>query len=225
MTNTLLDRFGSPAYTWLLAMGYVCFLLNLTFCGAVHGIPTQCLIGSTPDISPLLHFSWYQPVYCKIDDSDFPSGTREERGNFVGIAKNVGHTMAFRILTDDTKKVINRSNVRSAGIPLEYNLRLDPFCEESKQFIKSKSEKMQLYKLDESQSTSIEGAKLNQSERKTDSMPPNEPMDLVGQSFLLDTEDGENKLRAQSSEVIQDHDKATKGNPEHIQFRCSVNED
>ena len=42
------------------------------------------------------------------------------------LSENVGHTITFRILTDDTKKVINRYNVRSAGLPLEYNLRLDP---------------------------------------------------------------------------------------------------
>jgi hypothetical protein len=111
MTNTLLERSGLPAYTWLLAMGYVCFLLNLTFCGAVNAIPMQCIKGSTPDISPLLRFSWYQPVYYKVDDSSFPSGTREERGHFVGIADNVAPAMAFKILTDDTNKVINRSNV------------------------------------------------------------------------------------------------------------------
>ena len=111
MINTLLDCSGSHAYIWLLDMGYVCFLLNLTFCGAVNGIPTQRLIGSTPDISPILRFFWYQHVYYKVDDSDFPSGTREERGHFVGIAENIGHNMTFRILTDDTKKVIHQSNI------------------------------------------------------------------------------------------------------------------
>ena len=133
--------------------------------------------------------------------------------------------MTFRILTDDTKKVINQSNVRSEGLPLEYNLHLDPLCGESKQFIKSKSEKMQLYKLDKSQSTSIEGDKLKQSESKTDSMPLIELVNLVLHSFFLGTEDGEIKLRTQIVEAIQDHDKATKSNPEHIKFRCSVNED
>ena len=43
--------------------------------------------------------------------------------------------------------------------------------------------------------------------------------------FLLDTEDGEDKLRAQIVEAIQDHDKTTISHPEHIKFRCSVNED
>jgi hypothetical protein len=111
----------------------------------------QCLKGSIPNISPIFCYSWYQPVYYKVDDSDFPSKTREERGHFVGIAENVGHAMTFKILTDDTNKVVNWSNVRSAGLPLEHNLRLDPLCGESKQFIKSKSETLQLYTLDESQ--------------------------------------------------------------------------
>ena len=31
MTNTLLDRSGSPASTWLLAITYVCFILNHTY--------------------------------------------------------------------------------------------------------------------------------------------------------------------------------------------------
>ena len=84
---------------------------------------------------------------------------------------------------------------------------------------------MQLDKLDKSQSTSIEGDKLSQSESKTDNMPLIEHMDLVGCSFLLYTEDGENKLRTQIAEAIQDHDKASKGNPEHIKFRHPVNED
>ena len=84
-------------------MGYVCFILNLTFCGTVNVIPTQHLIGSTSDINPLLRFCWYQPVFYTVDDSDFPPGIREERGYFVGIAENIGYTMTFRILTDDNQ--------------------------------------------------------------------------------------------------------------------------
>ena len=104
--------------------------------------------------------------------------------------------MTFKILTDDTNKIINRSNVRSSGLPLEYNLRLDPLCGESKQFIKSKAETMQLYTLDESQSTPLEDDKLSQSNDKTKPMAILKPIDLVGRSFLLDTDNGENKLRA-----------------------------
>ena len=43
---------------------YMCFLLNNTSSKALLGaIPIQVLTGSTNDISPLLQFQWYEPVY------------------------------------------------------------------------------------------------------------------------------------------------------------------
>jgi hypothetical protein len=105
---------------------YVCFLLNNTWCEVVDDIPICMSTGSTNDISPLLCFHFWEPVYYKLDDSDFPSDSREKRGHFVGISESVGHAMTFKILTDDTLKVIHRSNVRSALNPHAKNLRLDP---------------------------------------------------------------------------------------------------
>ena len=122
----MMERSGSPAYTWLLALLYVCFLLNHTASAVLDWrTPLERLTGTTPDISPLLRFYWWQPVYYKLDDSDFPSDTREKSGRFVGIAEHVGHAMTYKILTDDTHKIISRSNVRPADDPLTPNLRLD----------------------------------------------------------------------------------------------------
>jgi hypothetical protein len=81
---------------------------------------------STNDISPLLCFHFWEPVYYKFDDSDFPSDSHEKRGHFVGISKSVGHAMTFKILTDDTLKVIHQSNVRLALNLHAKNLQLDP---------------------------------------------------------------------------------------------------
>ena len=138
--NRMMERSGSPGFTWLLALIYVCFLLN-HMALAVLGwrTPLECLTGSTPDVSPLLRFHWWQPVYYKLDDSDFPSDTREKQGRFVGIVEHVGHAMKFKVLTDDTNKVIYRSNVRPADDPSALNLRLDLLDgEEAKfDFIKS----------------------------------------------------------------------------------------
>jgi hypothetical protein len=64
-----------------------------------------------------LRFRFWEPVYHKLDDSTFPSESRETLGRFVGIAEQVGHLMTFKILTDDTNKVVFRSNVRSALDP------------------------------------------------------------------------------------------------------------
>jgi hypothetical protein len=95
-----------------------------TWCEAVDDIPICMSTGSTNDISPLLCFHFWEPVYYKFDDSDFPSDSREKRGHFVGISESVGQAMTFKILalTDDTLKVIHRSNVRSALNPHAKNL-------------------------------------------------------------------------------------------------------
>jgi hypothetical protein len=49
MTNTLLDRSGSPGSTWLLCLMYVAVLHNLTYNWTLGGIPLQCAEGSTCD--------------------------------------------------------------------------------------------------------------------------------------------------------------------------------
>jgi hypothetical protein len=74
---------------------YVCFLLNNTWCEAVDDIPIRMSTGSTNDISPLLCFHFWEP------------DSREKCGHFVGISESVGHAMTFKILTDDTLKVIH----------------------------------------------------------------------------------------------------------------------
>ena len=48
----------------------------------------------------------------------------EIRGRFVGFAWSVGHALTFKILTDDTKKIINRSRDRLSKSG-ENNLKLD----------------------------------------------------------------------------------------------------
>ena len=64
-------------------------------------------------------FRWYEPIYYY--EPEFPSGSRERRGRFLGIAESVGHHMTFKILTDDTQKVIHRSTIRSALNPQDRN--------------------------------------------------------------------------------------------------------
>ena len=87
-------------------MTYVCFVLNHTYNATIGNAPLTAAAGSTCDISPLLHFSFYQSAYYKMDDLDFPSDTIEEHGYFVGIAENVGHSMTFKILTSDANNIL-----------------------------------------------------------------------------------------------------------------------
>ena len=80
--------------------------------------PAQALQGTTPDASFMLHFSFYEPVYYRIDSSEpdlnFPSSSNEKKGYWVGFADNQGDSFTWRILTEDTQKIIIHSGVRSA---------------------------------------------------------------------------------------------------------------
>ena len=108
ISNRILGFTGAPDDCWLLAVQYVSFVLNHCATPALdYQVPLQVLMGQVADISPMLAFAWYEPVYYMVDDSSFPSETVEKRGRFVGIAENVGHLMTFKILTDDTRTVIS----------------------------------------------------------------------------------------------------------------------
>ena len=109
-----MDRTGAPPNLWLEALKYVCFLLNHTYNANIDGIPLEKLTGQQVDISSLLRFHWYQPVYYKMPPSSktYPSKSSEQRGRIVGIAEHVGHDLTYRVLTDDTMHIIPRSELR-----------------------------------------------------------------------------------------------------------------
>ena len=110
-TNCIMDCTGTPAFLWFQALQYTCYLLNHTLCPLLDAIPLQLLNGSTVDISALLQYHWYQRVYCAEDDYSFPSEFREISGCFVGFAETVGHSLTYKILTDQTNKIIHCSCV------------------------------------------------------------------------------------------------------------------
>ena len=93
--NTLMNLTGAPALCWLLCMLYVCHLLNATASPALGGLtPLQALTGQVPDISQVLHFSFWEPIYYKVDENEsdhkFPYQSNEKRGHWVGFAENKG---------------------------------------------------------------------------------------------------------------------------------------
>ena len=81
--NTHMNLTGAPAHCWLLYLLYVCSLLNVTASTAFRGLtPIQALTGQVPDISHFLHFSYWVPVYYKVDENEpdhkFPSQSNEK---------------------------------------------------------------------------------------------------------------------------------------------------
>ena len=118
-TNTVMNTSGCPACCWLLCLQYICAVLNHLASPTLQGIcPVEALQGTTPDVSFMLHFSFYEPVYYRIDSSEpdlnFPSSSNEKKGYWVGFADNQGDSFTWRILTEDTQKIIIHSGVQSA---------------------------------------------------------------------------------------------------------------
>ena len=116
---------------WLLCTQWIADVMNHTSEKSLDWRPPlQVLTGQTIDISILLCFLFWDVVYVsRYDDTVYHGqvGSRkssEIRGRFVGFAWSVGHALTFKILTDDTRKVICRSRVRLAKDG-ENNLKLD----------------------------------------------------------------------------------------------------
>ena len=126
-----MDRSGCPSCIWFLALTYVIFCLN--HCvdpNLADGTksPLQVATFNMTDVSPLLHFSFWQPVYFLLDENEqsFPGKSKELRGHWAGISEHIGHKMTYKLITDDINEEICRSVIRSALDPTMKNLREDP---------------------------------------------------------------------------------------------------
>jgi len=107
---------------WLLCLQWVADVMNVTAEKSLGGRPPlQVLTGQTQDISIFLLFLFWDVVYVeRYKTHGYPNQvgstkSSEIRGRFVGFAWNVGHALTFKVLTDDTRKVICRSRVRLAS--------------------------------------------------------------------------------------------------------------
>jgi hypothetical protein len=86
LSNTLLDRTGSSPSLWLVCVQYVLYLLNRLSTESLQWkTPIEAATGQRPDISALLAFHWYKPVYFKHYKStsanpSFPSESQERLG-------------------------------------------------------------------------------------------------------------------------------------------------
>ena len=182
MTNMLLDRSGCPASCWLLALLCVVFILNHTACAVINwAIPMTILTGSMIDISPPLQFQWWEPVYYHLDEAAFPSESEEKLGHFVGTAEHVGHRLTYKILTDNTNKVIQRSVIRSALDPSSTNqgasADYDPDCEPPR-ILRSHAEDQ------------LETARAEDPTASL-SLPIIDITELEGRTFLMDADNGQ----------------------------------
>ena len=231
-TNTVMNTSGCPACCWLLCLQYICVVLNHLASPTLQGIcPVQALEGTTPDISFLLHFSFYEPVYYRIDSSEpdlnFPSSSNEKQGYWVGFADNQGDSLIWRILTEDTHKIIIRSGVRSA-LRTTTNQRLASPSGEGTTlpfpipYSQQSQNSLTLDPLDAS-TPNFEHFVKSQTGEDEDNPIPMANIDipnLLGRSFLLPPEDNGERHMAKVID-IDDHGQTL----EDIKFKLKINKD
>jgi hypothetical protein len=57
-----------------------------TFSAVIQSTPLRQAYGTDNDISPMLYFSFYEPVYYLVDETTFPSESKELRRRWVGVS-------------------------------------------------------------------------------------------------------------------------------------------
>ena len=231
-TNTVMNTSGCTACCWLLCLQYICVVLNHMASRTLQGLcPVQALEGTTPDISFLLHFSFYEPVYYRIDSSEpdlnFPSSSNEKKGYWVGFADNQGDSLTWRILTEDTQKIIIRSCVRSA-LRTTTNQRLASPSGEGTTLpfpIPYPHQSQNSWPLDplDASTPNFEQFVKSQTGEDEDNPIPMANIDipnLLGRSFLLPPEDNGERHMAKIID-IDDHGQTL----EDIKFKLKINKD
>jgi hypothetical protein len=211
-------------------------VLNNTFSEVIQSTPLRQAYGTDNDISPMLYFSFYEPVYYLVDETTFPSESKELCRRWVGVSENVGHFMTYKILTDDTRRIIHHSNIRLAADPNARNLHLDPLNDEPPEVIWSLRKASPAS--DHGETFSLHSMEPTDEHPYTESTPdPSEhpstgdntvivdPQELLGCTFLMDTQEDGQRFRARIVECISDHESNVRRSDDHVKFRIFINED
>ena len=83
--------------------------LNHIACVALNcSIPLLVLNGITPDISTMLLYTFYQPVFYATHDQHFPSESEERAPFWVGFGEHCGDAMTHKLLDKITQKIKQR---------------------------------------------------------------------------------------------------------------------
>ena len=210
-TNTVMNRSGAPANCWHLCLIYVCYLLNHIACSAHDGkIPLLALTGITPDISIILLFTFYQPVFYATYDQKCSSESEERAGYWVGFGEHCGDAMTHKILDHDTQKIIYRSAVRpkKSSTP---NHRLAPHGEEVSAPSDPSEDKISSgsplgYPEGSSPKQKAPTVFIRPRDEENPSLskpiPTFDPSDLIGGTFLLPPEENGERHRAKVTRQV-----------------------
>ena len=189
------------------------------------------LTGITPDISIILLFTFYQPVFYATYDQYFPSESEERAGYWVGFGEHCGDAMTHIILDHEKQKLIYRSAVRpkKSSIP---NHRLVPHRGEvsaSSDPYEDKSSSGLPLGVPEGTSSSQKAPSVFIRSRDEENPPGSKPMpsfdpcELIGRTFLLPPEENGERHRAKvTRQVVEIIDQDNGQRIENINFILDI---
>ena len=223
-----MNRSGAPANCWLSCLIYLFYLLNHIACTALDGkIPLFALTGITPDISIILLFTFYQPVFYATYEQNFPSQSEERAGYLVGFGEHCGDAMTHKIIDHDTQKTIYRTqlsstpNHRLAPYGWEVSASSDP--SEDKISSGSRLGSPEGYSPKQKAPTVFIRSRDEENPSGSKPMPTFDTSDLIGRTFLLPPEENGERRRAQvTRQVVEIIDQDNGQRVDNINFILDI---
>ena len=178
-------------------------------------VPLQVFYGVMPDISIILLYTFYQPIFYATHDQYFPSESEEKAGYWVGFAEHCGDSLTHKVLDAVTLRIIHRSALRPRTLK-NPNIRfVDDGGEDDHQPhskpIKHLTSLPDVGKSEQSYTPTTDYIRSRHDDGPTSSKPLPEfnPEDLVGRTFLLPPGDNVERLREKvTRKVVEDIEKA-----------------
>lgn len=217
----VMNMSGAPPSTWLLCLEYVCFIMNrMALASLGWRTPYEKLFGNTPDISMIYRFKFYDRVYYKRTDSRggdaADDASDESAGRFVGFSESVGHAMTYKVLTENTNKIIFRSRIRLST--LDPNRQIDQPTDD----IVVPVDDVQ----DDDNGTAGVGDRAKSPICNDEDNELNVPMaiidpnDLIGRTYLsAPAEDGQ-RMRLRVIEILENEEAGRLQDPATIKFKA-----
>ena len=107
-----MNKSGAPSSLWLFCAQWLSSIHNITSKEQLkYRTPYEIRHGDTPDISPYLQFTFYEPVLYLDNQQTFPC-SKELPGHFLGVASTSGDALTYTILSDNGEPLV-RSMIRS----------------------------------------------------------------------------------------------------------------
>jgi hypothetical protein len=135
--------------------------------------------------------------------------------------------MTYKILTDNTRWIIHHSNISSVADPNARNLHLDPLNDKPTEVIWSLCKASPASDHGEDFSLhSMEPTDENPEPPSTgDDTVIVDPQELLGCTFLMDTQEDGQRFRTRIVKCISNHESNVRRSDNHVKFWISINED